>query len=188
MSGQTGSHEIAQDRLAVIMAYIEQLERHEPGAASGLLECALEMDVERILKREYDAAISSLCQCVRETQSPAAYLLLVEAYARSEQSELALVTLDVLSYVEPEMVEAQLVKGYVLRETGRSADARQCFERAAVARPSSRAAWRALIDMALERGEAHEAARLLNDALRNRAVGDTLTGIQGSLAAMEAPS
>jgi predicted Zn-dependent protease len=150
-----------------------------------LLEWSLQTALRQIAGREYDLAISSLCQSVRDTQSAAAYLLLAEAYAQAGQAEMALVTLDVLEYVDPDLPEADMMKGFLLREKGDYEEARKRFRAAVQARPSLYAAWKELIDMALDRGEPYEAARLLSEALRHGSRNGRLMETQGSLSEVE---
>ena len=142
---------------------------------------SLQIDIQRIINQEFELAISSLCQSVRETQCAAAYLLLAEAYAQSGQIEMALMTLDVLKYVDSDLPEAEMMKGFLLREKGDYAEARKCLQAAVRARPALRIAWKELIDMELDRGDPHEAARLLSEALRHDARNGQLIDIQGSL-------
>lgn len=150
-----------------------------------LLEWSLQTALRQIANREYEFAISSLCQSIRETQSVAAYLLLAEAYLRDGQIEMAMVTLDVLEYVEPDLPEANLMKGFALRDKGDPDGARKCFRSAVATQPAMRVAWKELIDMAIDQGDPHGAARLLGEALRHSSKNGPLTEIQGSLSKVE---
>jgi tetratricopeptide (TPR) repeat protein len=168
-------------RLNLVSEFVGRAVCASNASNGDLLEWALQTALRQVAGGEYDIAISSLCQSVRETQSVAAYLLLTEAYLRSGQVEMALVTLDVLQYVNPGLPEAQLMKGFVLRERGDYEESRKCFRAAVATEPSMRAAWKELIDMALDRGETYEAARLLSEALRHSTRNGQLMEIQGSL-------
>ena len=172
-------------RLDIVSEFVGRAVSDSNMSNGDLLEWSMQTALRQIANREYDLAISSLCQSVRETQSVAAYLLLAEAYLRAGQIEMALVTLNVLEYVDPGLPEAQLMKGFVLREKGDNEESRKCFRAAVATEPSMRAAWKELIDMALDRGDPYEAARLLSEALRHSARNDRLMEVQGSLLEVE---
>jgi len=94
------------------------------------LKRSLQINLQRIFNREYDPAVFNLRYSVRETQSPAAYLLLAEAYAQAGQTELALATLDVLQCVEPDRSDAEMMKSFLVPDNDNCAKEKKCFQAA----------------------------------------------------------
>jgi tetratricopeptide (TPR) repeat protein len=185
MIARTEGSRSADERLDFVSEFVGRAVNTSDSSKGDLLEWSLQTALRQIARREYDLAISSLCQSVRETQSVAAYLLLAEAYLRDRQIEMALVTLDVLEYVESGLPEAKVMKGFVLREKGDHEESRKYFCAAVSANPSLRLAWKMLIDLALDRGDPHEAARLLSEALRYSTRNGHLMEMQRNLAEVE---
>jgi predicted Zn-dependent protease len=146
-----GTKDLSSERLAFVEACVDQCADAKVLTRSTLWNL-LQMDLGRIRSGNYADAVSSLCHLIRETQSPAAYILLTEARARMGQSDLALVTLDVLGYVEPGYVEARLMRGLILCEQGTMTEAREALQSVFRVKPSIPLAWQDLIDIALEQG------------------------------------
>lgn len=146
---------LSLERLAFITACVDR--------SAGTLRHLLQMDLERVLAGECGTAISSLNQLIRDTQSPVAYLLLAEAQLRDGQHGMALVTLDVLSYLRPDFPEGLVVKGLLQWEYGSSTEGEASLHAAIETDPSLELAWRSLIGIARLRGASHEAAHLLSE-------------------------
>lgn len=168
-------------RFGFVSDFVGRVVNESDSAPGELLKWSLHVDLQRVINQEYELAISSLCHSVRETQSSAAFLLLAEAYAQVGEVEMAVVTIDVLRCVDPNLPEAEMMKGFLLREKGDHAEARRCFQATVRARPFLGVAWKELIDMALEQGDHHEAARLLSEAIQHNTENRHLLEIQGSL-------
>ena len=145
-----GTKDLSSERLAFIETCVDQCTDSRALTRSTMWNL-LQMDLGRIRSGNYDDAVSSLTQLIRETQSPAAYLLLAEARVRMGQGDLAMVTLDVLGYVEPQFVEARLVKGLILCEQGAMTEAREALQSVFRVKPSIPPTWQTLMDTALER-------------------------------------
>ena len=68
-----------------------------------------------------------MIRAIRETQAPAAYLLLSEAYLRSGDADMAMITLDVLRCVEPDYPETDLMKKLLCMQSRDYAEAYNGF-------------------------------------------------------------
>lgn len=110
-------------------------------------------------------SINALTKLVRETQSPAAYLALAGAQLCARAFDSAIITLDVLLYQQPELPEAELMKGIVHLEAGDPAEARALIHKAVESKPMLWSGWKLLIELALQRGDRADAQQLISEAL-----------------------
>ena len=85
---------------------------------------------------------------------------------KADEWENALKVLDTLHYIEPDLPEANLLKGFVYGYFNRFGQGKSCLQATVEQAPQLRLAWIALIEMAMAEGSNHEAARFLNEALR----------------------
>lgn len=115
------------ERIRLVSNAIARTDNRLGASENAFLKYSLQMDLRRILNKQYDAAISSLIRAIRETQAPAAYLLLSEAYLRSGDTDMALITLDVLKCVEHDFPEADLMKKLLCMESPDYAEAYNGF-------------------------------------------------------------
>ena len=115
------------ERIRLVSNAIARTDNQLGASENAFLKYSLQMDLRRILNKQYDAAISSLIRSIRETQAPAAYLLLSEAYLRSGDADMAMITLDVLRCVEPDYPEADLMKKLLFMESRDYAEAYHGF-------------------------------------------------------------
>ena len=111
-------------------------------------------------------AVANLLNITRATQSPPAYLLLAAANMKAEEWENALTVLDILHGIEPDLPEANLLKGFVHGYFNRFGEGKSCLQAAVKKAPDFGSRWIALIEMAMAEGSNHEAARFLTEALR----------------------
>jgi predicted Zn-dependent protease len=111
-------------------------------------------------------AAANLLNIAKATQFPPAYLLLAVANMEAEEWENALTVLDILHSIEPDLPEANLLKGFIHGYFNRFGEGKGCLQAAVKKAPRLRLAWIALIEMAMAEGSNHEAARFLTEALR----------------------
>jgi hypothetical protein len=118
---QTGMDEV---RFRLVSDFVQRAIAECDPVHSKMLKRSLQTNLQRMFNRKYTQAVCDLRNSVRETQSPAAYLLLAEAYAQSGQPELALATLDVLRCVHPTRSEAEIMKRLLLQNNGNGVNSR----------------------------------------------------------------
>ena len=85
---------------------------------------------------------------------------------KADEWENALTVLDILHCMEPDLPEANLLKGFVLGYFNRFGQGKSCLQAAVEQAPQLRLGWIALIEMAMAEGSNYEAARFLTEALR----------------------
>ena len=95
-------------------------------------------DSERLSGRNYsvsrmdspELAVANLLNIARATQSPPAYLLLAAANMKADEWENALTVLDILHCMEPDLPEANLLKGFVHGYFNRFGQGKSCLQAA----------------------------------------------------------
>ena len=136
------------------------------GSEQDGLRNSLREELRRIESGNPELAVANLMNIARETQSSQSYLLLAAANMKADEWENALRVLDSLHYIEPNLPEANLLKGFVYGYFNRFGQGKSCLQAAVEQAPQLRLAWITLIEMAMAEGSNHEAARFLNKALR----------------------
>jgi tetratricopeptide (TPR) repeat protein len=173
------------ERLDFIAGYITRSVNKSGSLDGRILKGAVLTDLRRILDEDYDRAISVLSQLSQHEQLPVKHLLLAERHLCANQPEMALAALDELQRADPNLPESNLMRGLIFRQKQSNAKARDCLAAAVKARPFMPLAWESLIDMAIEEENVHEAARLVNEALRFDPGNKDLIEFQGCLSTKE---
>ena len=136
------------------------------GSEQDRLRNTLREELQRIESGHPELAVANLMNITRATQSPHAYLLLAAANIKAEEWENAMTVLDILHCIEPDLPEANLLKGFVHGYFNRFGHGKSCLQAAVEQAPHLRLGWTALIEMAMAEGSNYEAARFLTEALR----------------------
>lgn len=139
---------------------------HAIGPERDRLRNTLREELRRIEEGNPELAIANLLNITKATQSPPAYLLLAAANMKADEWENALTVLDILHCLEPDLPEANVLKGFVLGYFNLFGQGKSCLQAAVEQTPQLQLGWIALIETAMAGGSNHEAARFLTEALR----------------------
>lgn len=111
----------------------------------------------RIESGQFENAIESLSGIIERIELYEAYLLLVDAYAKTENMESAFKTLDKLDELFPDLWEKDLLRGSILRYLEENEKAKNIFIKTVKNTPNLVPAWVGLVEIAIETGNGKEA-------------------------------